>query len=123
MVGETCCTYIPANDDKHREITIALDKMQEVTEQLQRDEHGGTGWGLWALQPVYSHGFIGESTPDLPRATKYYIITSTNHKKEPQVMAGRAARTNKRGAFRPDPTKTDYNPALSDDDISDNDEP
>ncbi|KAL6476236.1 hypothetical protein MHYP_G00147350 [Metynnis hypsauchen] len=41
MVGDSCCTYIPANDEDHGAISVALDRMQRVSTQLQLDEHGG----------------------------------------------------------------------------------
>ncbi|KAL7828433.1 hypothetical protein SRHO_G00320670 [Serrasalmus rhombeus] len=41
MVGDSCCTYIPANDKDHGSIATALDRMSQVSTQLQLDEHGG----------------------------------------------------------------------------------
>ncbi|KAL6479554.1 hypothetical protein MHYP_G00129870 [Metynnis hypsauchen] len=41
MVGDSCCTYIPANDEDHGAISVALDCMQQVSTQLHLDEHGG----------------------------------------------------------------------------------
>ncbi|KAL6469578.1 hypothetical protein MHYP_G00206970 [Metynnis hypsauchen] len=40
MVGDSCCTYIPANDEDHGSIAVALDRMRQVSTQLQLDEHG-----------------------------------------------------------------------------------
>ncbi|XP_053350295.1 uncharacterized protein LOC128520203 [Clarias gariepinus] len=47
MVGDSCCTYIPANDDEHGKISTALEKMREVASQLKDDEKGQVGWGVW----------------------------------------------------------------------------
>ncbi|KAL6455731.1 hypothetical protein MHYP_G00355820 [Metynnis hypsauchen] len=41
MVGDSCCTYIPANDEDHGSIAVALDRRRQVSTQLQLDEHGG----------------------------------------------------------------------------------
>ncbi|KAL7865352.1 hypothetical protein SRHO_G00105990 [Serrasalmus rhombeus] len=41
MVGDSCCTNIPANDEDHGSIATALDRMSQVSTQLQLDEHGG----------------------------------------------------------------------------------
>ncbi|KAL6470559.1 hypothetical protein MHYP_G00216780 [Metynnis hypsauchen] len=40
MMGDSCCTYIPANDEDHGSIAVALDRMRQVSTQLQLDEHG-----------------------------------------------------------------------------------
>ncbi|KAL6482697.1 hypothetical protein MHYP_G00075690 [Metynnis hypsauchen] len=40
MVGDSCCTYIPANDEDHGSIAVALDRMRQVSTELQLDEHG-----------------------------------------------------------------------------------
>ncbi|KAL6482202.1 hypothetical protein MHYP_G00102820 [Metynnis hypsauchen] len=71
MVGDSCCTYIPANDEDHGSIAVALDRMQQVSTQLQLDEHGGRGQYTWTgyaneprqhrhvMQQARRHGDLG----------------------------------------------------------------
>lgn len=39
MVGDCCCTFIPANDGPQGYITLALDYMRKAARQLRQDEH------------------------------------------------------------------------------------
>ncbi|XP_060766989.1 uncharacterized protein LOC132874656 [Neoarius graeffei] len=45
MVGDMCCTYVPANDEEHGIIATKVEKMREVARELKLDEYGGSDWG------------------------------------------------------------------------------
>ncbi|XP_060784663.1 uncharacterized protein LOC132891209 [Neoarius graeffei] len=45
MVGESCCTFVPANDNPDGEIGAAVHQMKQITQQLEHDEHrDAAGW-------------------------------------------------------------------------------
>ncbi|KAL6479318.1 hypothetical protein MHYP_G00127510 [Metynnis hypsauchen] len=67
MVGDSCCTYIPANDEDHGAISVALDRMQRVSTQLQLDEHGGC-----LMERVYA---LASSLN--PLRSEYVVMTRT----------------------------------------------
>ncbi|KAL6455209.1 hypothetical protein MHYP_G00363610 [Metynnis hypsauchen] len=67
MVGDSCCTYIPANDEDHGAISVALDRMQQVSTQLQLDEHGGC-----LMERVYA---LASSLN--PQRSEYVVMSRT----------------------------------------------
>ncbi|KAL7880046.1 hypothetical protein SRHO_G00023000 [Serrasalmus rhombeus] len=70
MVGDSCCTYIPANDEDHGSISVALDRMRQLSTQLQLDEHGGC-----LMERVYTLA----SAMRPPRPVYQPLISSTNN--------------------------------------------
>ncbi|KAF7698747.1 hypothetical protein HF521_003489, partial [Silurus meridionalis] len=48
IIGDSCCTYIPAEDDEHGQISTAVAQMKKTAEAIKEDEKGDkTGWGFW----------------------------------------------------------------------------
>ncbi|XP_060771291.1 endogenous retrovirus group FC1 Env polyprotein-like [Neoarius graeffei] len=47
MVGESCCTFVPANDNPDGEIGVAVHQMKQITQQLEHDEHGDSAGWMW----------------------------------------------------------------------------
>ena len=38
LIGDSCCTFIPANDDAHGTIVDAVEKMRKTIDAIKRDE-------------------------------------------------------------------------------------
>lgn len=58
IVGDTCCTFVPANDEDQGVIGTEIDKMNRIAAQLNLDEQSKSGWG-WSL----FHSLFGFLTP------------------------------------------------------------
>lgn len=125
------------------EITKALNAMGEVSEQLQRDERGDTGWGLW-------YTLFGQYAPYLSlmvsviavllilclfgpcmmRCVQHLALTTFSKHAEYRLLHQperglfdtelqtrrvlQAELPHMNEDFPLDPTKTDYNPPMTD---------
>ncbi|XP_046702004.1 uncharacterized protein LOC124383754 [Silurus meridionalis] len=59
VIGDSCCTFIPAHDDAHGEISQAVEKMRNTIHAIKEDEQGDkSGWGIWYV-------LFGQWTPYL----------------------------------------------------------
>ncbi|XP_060778624.1 uncharacterized protein LOC132887170 [Neoarius graeffei] len=47
MIGDSCCTFIPTNDNPDGEIGAAVHQMRQIAQQLEHDEHGDTAGWVW----------------------------------------------------------------------------